>query len=102
MDPNKVDQATGLLVSGLKECTVKVDADKVQKVKEFMLKQADEDAKDNSHWLDILSTYVNYGVDFQTGYKQAVNALTPERIAAYLKSLSAAGNHASVVMTPQK
>ncbi|WP_223928435.1 M16 family metallopeptidase [Prevotella lacticifex] len=102
MDPNKVDQATGLLVSGLKECAVKVDADKVQKVKEFMLKQADEDAKDNSHWLDILSTYVNYGVDFQTGYKQAVNALTPERIAAYLKSLSAAGNHASVVMTPQK
>ena len=102
MDPNKVDQATGLLVSGLKECTVKVDADKVQKIKEFMLKQAEENDKDNGHWLDILSTYVNYGVDFQTGYKQAVNSLTPERIAAYLKSLSAAGNHASVVMTPQK
>ena len=102
MDPNKVDQATGLLVSGLKDCTEKVDADKVQKVKEYMLKQADEDAKDNGHWLGILNDYIENGVDFQTGYKDAVNALTPERIAAFLKSLVAAGNHTDVVMTPIK
>lgn len=102
MDPNKVDQATGLLVSGLKDCTEKVDADKVQKVKEYMLKQADEDAKDNGHWLGVLNDYIENGVDFQTGYKDAVNALTPERIAAFLKSLVAAGNHSDVIMTPEK
>ena len=102
MDPNKVDQAVGLLASGMEECTKKVDADKVQKVKEYMLKQADEDAKSNSHWLDVLDDYVNWGLDFQTGYKDAVNSLTPERIAAFLKSLVDAGNKSCVVMTPEK
>lgn len=53
----------------MKECTVKVDADKVQKVKEYMLKQADEDAKSNSHWLEVLDDYMTWGLDFQTGYK---------------------------------
>ena len=102
MDPNKVDQAVGLLASGMEECTKKVDADKVQKVKEYMLKQADEDAKSNSHWLDVLDDYVNWGLDFQTGYKDAVNSLTPERIAAFLKSLVDAGHKSCVVMTPEK
>ena len=42
------------------------------------------------------------GIDFQSGYKAAVEALTPAKIAAYLKQLVSAGNHAEVVMTPAK
>ena len=102
MDPNKVEEAVGLLASGMKECTVKVDADKVQKVKEYMLKQADEDAKSNSHWLEVLDDYMTWGLDFQTGYKDAVNKLTPERIADFLKAVLASGNHVDVIMTPEK
>ena len=102
MDPNKSDLALKLLAEGMKENCEKMDADKVQKVKDFMLKQAELSAKSNSHWMDVIDEYVWTGIDFQSGYKAAVEALTPAKIAAYLKQLVSAGNHAEVVMTPAK
>ncbi|MCR5077303.1 MAG: insulinase family protein [Prevotella sp.] len=102
MDPTKVDQALKLLAQGIKDNTVKMDADKVQKVKDFILKQADLDAKSNGHWMDVIDEYVWTGIDLQTGYKAAAESLTPEKIAAFLKQLVAAGNHTEVVMTPAK
>ena len=102
MDPAKSDLALKLLAEGIKDNTVKMDADKVQKVKDFMLKDAELAAKNNGHWMDILDEYVWTGVDFQTNYKKTVEAITPAKLAAYLKQFLAAGNHAEVVMTPAK
>ena len=102
MDPNKAELAVKLLNEGIKNNSVKVDLDKLQKVKDFMLKQADISAKSNGHWLNVLDEYVRNGVDIQNGYKAAVEALTPEKIAAFLKGLLATGNHIEVVMTPAK
>ena len=102
MDPAKSDVALKLLAEGMKENTMKMDADKVQKVKDFMLKDAELAAKNNGHWMDILDEYVWTGVDFQTNYKKTVEAITPAKLAAYLKQILAAGNHAEVVMTPAK
>ena len=102
MDPAKSDLAQKLLAEGIKDNTVKMDADKVQKVKDFMLKDAELAAKNNGHWMDILDEYVWTGVDFQTNYKKTVEAITPAKLAAYMKQFLAAGNHAEVVMTPAK
>ena len=38
----------------MKDNTVKMDADKVQKVKDLMLKNAELSAKTNSYWMGIL------------------------------------------------
>ena len=100
MDPNKAQIALDLLAKGMADNTIKVDADKVEKVKENMLKNADEDAKKNNHWMDVIDEYVWTGVDLQNNYKSVVSSLTPEKIAAFLKELVAAGNHIEVVMTP--
>ncbi len=102
MDPKKTDIAVRLLAKGMADNTVKVDADKVAKVKENMLKNADTQAKSNIHWMYVLNDYVMSGVDFETNYKKVVEQLTPEKIAAYLKSLTAGGNEINVIMTPQK
>ncbi len=102
MDPAKVDLALDLLAKGFNANTIKVDADKVQKVKDYMLKNADEQAKKNGHWMDVIDEYIQTGVDLQTDYKKTVEALTPEKIANFLKQLKLAGNHAEVVMTPEK
>ena len=102
MDPNKADLAVKLLNDGIKENSIKVDEDKLQKVKDFMLKQADIDAKNNGHWLNVIDEYIWSGVDIQSGYKAAVQGLTTAKIAAYLKGLLAAGNHCEIVMTPAK
>lgn len=102
MDPNKAEIAVKLLNEGIKNNSVKVDMDKLQKVKDFMLKQADISAKNNGHWINVLSEYITLGVDIQSDYKAAVEALTPEKIAVFLKGLLASGNHVEVVMTPAK
>ena len=102
MDPEKSELALKLLAEGIKDNTVKMDADKVQKVKDFMLKNAELSAKSNTHWMDVLDEYIWTGIDFQTGYKAAVEGLTPAKLAAHLKQILAAGNHAEVVMTPAK
>ena len=100
MDPTKADIALELLAKGLANNTVAVDQDKVDKVKENMLKNADEFDKNNSHWMDVIDEYIWTGVDMHHAYRDYVNALTPQKIADYLKALVAAGNHISVVMLP--
>ena len=102
MDPNKAELAVKLLNEGIKNNSMKVDNDKLQKVKDFMLKQADISAKNNGHWINVLNEYITLGVDIQNGYKEAVEALTTQKIAAFLKGLLATGNHTEVVMTPAK
>ena len=85
MDPNKAELAVKLLNEGIKNNSMKVDNDKLQKVKDFMLKQADISAKNNGHWINVLNEYITLGVDIQNGYKEAVEALTTQKIAAFLK-----------------
>lgn len=101
MDPDKAETAVSLLAKGMNDNTISVDADKVAKIKENMLKNADENMKKNSYWIDNIDEYVYTGVDFVTDYKKIVSELTPEKIASFLKSLVGAGNHIEVVMLPE-
>lgn len=102
MDPNKADLAIELIAKGIKNNSVKVDADKIAKIKENMLKNADQNFKSNSYWMDKIDEYVWTGVDLITDYKKVVNELTPEKVADYLKALLASGNHCEVVMLPEE
>ena len=102
MDPNKRELAVGLLKSIVKDNTVKVDPDKVAKIKANMLKSIDMAVKTNGYWMSIINNYDEYGVDSYTNYKKVVEGITPAKIAAYLKKLLAAGNHVEVVLAPEK
>ena len=102
MDPNKREQAVGLLKSIVKDNTVKVDPDKVAKIKTNMLKSIDMAVKTNNYWMGVINNYDEYGVDSYTNYKKVVEGITPAKIAAYLKKLLAAGNHVEVVLAPEK
>ena len=76
------------------------DPDKLQKVKEYMLKNHGDQLKQNGYWMGRISTWRKYGLDFHTDYEKVVNAQTPETIAAFVKKLLAAGNRAEVIMLP--
>lgn len=102
MTPEKAEQALKLLQEGIKKTSVTVDADKLNKVKENMLKNADLEAKNNGHWMSVIDEFVWGGVDLHNGYKAAVEGLTTQKIAGFFKSLLASGNHVKVTMTPAK
>jgi zinc protease len=79
-----------------------VDADQLAKVKEYMLKQIDVDAKTNSYWVGTITTFKDYGMDVHTDYKKAVEALTVENVRDFLNNvILKSGNHTEVIMTPE-
>jgi len=78
------------------------DADKLQKVKEYMLKNLADQQKQNGYWLGRINIWRKYGLDFNTDYEKIVNAQTPETISAFIAEILKAGNVAEVIMLPAK
>ena len=101
-NPDKQKIAEDLMMKFINEATQKIAADDLDPVKETMLKQADDANRENGHWMDVLTEWTAEGVDLQTGYSDAVKALTPAKVQKFIADFLAAGNHASVVMMPKK
>ena len=102
MNPDKSELAVRLLHEGIANMAKSVDADQLSKVKEYMLKQIDVDAKKNSYWVNTITTFKDYGLDVYTEYKKTVEALTTESVCDFLNNvILKSGNHVEVVMTPE-
>jgi zinc protease len=72
----------------------------LNKEKESMLKDFQEDLEKNSYWDTVLYMYYMYGIDYIADYKTAVESITAETVQATLKKLVASGNMFEVVMMP--
>ena len=72
----------------------------LNKEKESMLKDFEEDLEKNSYWKSVLSIYYKNDINYITDYKAAVEAITAETVQATLKKLVASGNIFEVVMLP--
>jgi zinc protease len=102
MNPDKSELAVRLLHEGIANMSKAVDADQLAKVKEYMLKQIDVDAKKNSYWVSTIATFKDYGLDVYTDYKKTVEALTVESVRDFLNNVVLkSGNHIEVIMTPE-
>ena len=78
------------------------DADKLQKVKEYMLKNYGDQQKQNGYWMGCIRNWRVFGVDFHTDFEKVVNAQTPESISAFVKEVLKAGNRAEIIMMPEE
>ena len=101
MNPDKQEIALRLMHEGIANMAKSVDADQLQKVKDFMLKQADIDAKKNGYWVNTITTFKEYGLDVYTDYKKTVEALTTDSVRDFLNQLLKSGDHAEVIMLPE-
>ena len=103
MNPDKEEIAVRLLHEGIADCAKSIDAESLRQVKEAMLKQADIQAKNNNYWVNTITTWKDFGIDMYTDYKKTVEALTPEKVAAFFRDvILASGNEVEVIMTPEK
>ena len=99
-NPAKQKIARDLMIRYIKEATQKISDQDLNTVKEIMLKQAQDNARENSHWLDVLTEWTAEGVDLQTDYVKVVNSLTAEKLQKFLASILGAGHHAEIIMMP--
>ena len=101
-NPDKQTIARNLMLKYIQEATEKVSEEDLNTVKEIMLKQAQDNARENSHWMDILTEWTAEGVDLQTDYEATVKGLTTQKVSKFLADILATGNHASIVMMPEQ
>ena len=74
----------------------------LQKEKESMLKDYQEDLEKNTYWRTVLYMYNMYGINYISDYRPAVEAITAETVQRTLKQLVSAGNMFEVVMFPEE
>ncbi len=101
-NPEKNARAVELLVKGMNDCAQNVDPVVLQKVKDYMLKQIDIDAKTNGYWVNAITKWKDYGLDMHTNYKRTVQALTPASLSQFTRTLLGSGSSAEVVMMPEE
>ena len=77
-------------------------ASDLQKEKESMLKDYQEDLEKNSYWRKTLYMYYMFGINNIRDYKSVVEGITAEKVQQTLKQLVDAGNVYEVVMFPEK
>lgn len=73
----------------------------LQKEKESMLKDYQEDLEKNTFWRNAIYNYCMFGTNEMHDYKATVEAITAETVQATLKELVKAGNVYEVVMFPE-
>ena len=76
-------------------------ASDLQKEKESMLKDFEENLEKNGYWEDVLDNYYKMGINYVTEYRAAVENITVETVQETLKKLVDSGNMFEVVMLPE-
>lgn len=102
MDANKKEKVCELTTKALTDLSTAVQEEELNKVKEYMLKAIDQNEHENGYWSGIMRTYLAIGVDRNTGYRDTVNAITPEKIQEFVKQILASGNRIQFLMLPPK
>ena len=77
-------------------------ASDLQKEKESMLKDYQEDLEKNTWWRSAIYLYCMYGQNNIRDYQAAVEGITAQTVQATLKELVKAGNMFEVVMFPEE
>ncbi len=102
MKPEKAELAMKIMREEVTALTENCDEDMLTKVKEYMLKSAENGMKSNSYWAGVINTYDRYGIDNHTTYKDLVAAQTPGKICNFMKSFLKGANKVEVVMLPEE
>lgn len=102
MKPEKKDIAMEILANEVTATLSAIDEEKLQKVKETMLKQFDDDQNKNSYWANVIYKWRKCGVDIHTGTRELIESETAERLIALMKEFLASGDCITVAMFPEE
>jgi zinc protease len=103
-DPTKKDHLSGIIVNELKKMVADgPTAERMAKVKEYMLKKYADYQKENNYWLETLNEYFFYGTDGDTGQVELINSITAKDVQDFAAQLLNQGNDIEVTLTvPEK
>lgn len=99
-DPAKMEHLNGIIDAQMQKVVSEgIDTEKLNKVKEYMLKKYKDNQKENSYWLNCLDEYFYNGVDGTKDYEAIVNGISADDVKEFAASMVNQGNKATVIMT---
>ena len=101
LNPDKNEKSIALSINSLEKLAKNIPTEELNKIKEFMLKKADEDARENSYWANTIAEYAAEGIDLHSSFKQAVSSLTTEQMQQFIAQLIGQGNRFQLQMMPE-
>ena len=100
MDPAQREAVLNEINSILKDMSTSVNAEELDPIKEYMVKNAKESLVKNEDWAGFIAAETLNGVDTFTNTIETVQSVTPEDIAAFMNQLINAGNFRVLTLDP--
>ena len=99
-DPTKKEKLNTLIDELVKKMAAEgPSSEQMQKVRDYMVKQYNDNQKENSYWISSLDEYYYTGIDFNADYLNIVNSVTAADVKAFATDLIQQGNKVTVVLT---
>lgn len=99
-DPTKKEKLNTLIDELVKKMAAEgPSSEQMQKVRDYMVKQYNDNQKENSYWISSLDEYYYTGIDFNADYLNIVNSVTAADVKAFATNLIQQGNKVTVVLT---
>ncbi len=97
------DELSEIVVAELKKIAEQGPlATDIDKTREYLLKEWQNQLRDNHTWLQFIDMYYNNGLDYPALYEQTVKEMSAEKIQALAQKILSDNNMVYVVMRPQK
>lgn len=101
-DPKLRDKLIGIVYSEIQKIMNEGPlADDLNKTKEYMLKEYEQNKRENSYWANVIRAKYEDGLDFYTNYDEMVKSVDVNAVKEFAKKLFSQGNIVEVVMTSE-
>ena len=98
-DPTRYEELNPIIYKQLQNIADKGPAESsMRKIKEYLLKQYDQAIITNDYWNYVIWHELDDDTDFDTGYKQQVQHMTPEQVQKMARTILAAKHRIEVTM----
>ena len=102
-DPKLRDKLIGIVYSEIEKIKTNGPlADDLNKSKEFMLKEYEQNQRENSYWTNVIRAKYEDGLDFDSKYVEMVKAVDVNAIKEFANKIFGQGNVVEVVMTSEE
>ncbi|MBO7419119.1 MAG: insulinase family protein [Bacteroidaceae bacterium] len=99
-DPTKKDKLNALIDELVQKMAAEGPTpEQMQKIRDYMLKNYNDNQKENSYWISSLDEFYYTGTDFNAGYIDMVNGVTADDVKAFASDLIKQGNKVTVVLS---
>lgn len=102
LNPEKRATSEKLTIACLEDLAKNIPESELNKMKEFMMKQTDENFHDNNYWVGTMADYVTNGLDMATNFKETLQKITTKDMQDFIAGLLKQGNRTEVFMMPEK